>query len=192
MTLYEKLLKVQQELKAPKSRNNRFGGFNYRNTEDILTALKPLLSKYKLLLVITDSLELIGDRHYVKATVRLIDTEESIVEIKVDAFAREQSEKKKFDESQLTGAASSYARKYALNGLFLIDDAVDADACEDDPDDVLDAQEARDEDEKNPFTGPYNKETGLYDPDAEEDDEEEPDSEEESGPVTRRRRKRRD
>ena len=205
MTLYEKLLKVQQELKAPKSRNNRFGGFNYRNTEDVLTALKPLLSKYKLLLVITDSLELIGDRHYVKATVRLIDTEESIVEIKVDAFAREQSEKKKFDESQLTGAASSYARKYALNGLFLIDDAVDADACEDDPDEELDKLE--EEEQRKTRSGrrkrdsfeEIDKDSPFYakiedDEDEESDVEEEPDveEEEERKPVTRRRRKRRD
>lgn len=188
---------MQLELKAPKSRNNRFGGYNYRNTEDIFTAVKPLLDKYKLTLMITDRLELIGERYYVKATAILIDAEEPIGELKVTAYAREQLERKKSDASQLTGAASSYARKYALNGLFLIDDAADADSYEDDPDDVLDAQEAeeqkRDEDEKNPFMGPYNKETGLYDPDAEEDAEEEPDTEEEeSRPVTRRRRKRRD
>ena len=115
MDLKNKLLAIQQELKAPKGRNNRFGGYFYRSTEDILTALKPLLKKQKVILTITDTMELIGERYYVKATVCLEDVE-SETGISVSAYARETLERKKSDDSQLTGAASSYARKYALNG----------------------------------------------------------------------------
>lgn len=140
MDLKNKLLAIQQELKAPKGRNNRFGGYYYRSTEDILTALKPLLKKYKMVLTITDTMELIGERYYVKATVCLEDVEAE-TGIQVSAYARETLERKKSDDSQLTGAASSYARKYALNGLFLIDDTADADTYEDDPEE-LDRQEA--------------------------------------------------
>ncbi len=123
---------IQQELKAPKGRNNRFGGYYYRSTEDILTALKPLLNKYKVILTISDEMELIGERYYVKATSWLEDTETG-TGIGVSAYARETFERKKSDDSQLTGAASSYARKYALNGMFLIDDTQDADTYEDMP-----------------------------------------------------------
>lgn len=140
MDLKNKLLAIQQELKAPKGRNNRFGGYYYRSTEDILTALKPLLKKQKVILTITDTMELIGERYYVKATVCLEDVE-SETGISVSAYARETLERKKSDDSQLTGAASSYARKYALNGLFLIDDSADPDTYEDDPEE-LDRQEA--------------------------------------------------
>lgn len=140
MDLKNKLLAIQQELKAPKGRNNHFGGYNYRSTEDIFTALKPLLKKYKVILTITDTMELIGERYYVKATVCLEDVE-SETGISVSAYARETLERKKSDDSQLTGAASSYARKYALNGLFLIDDSADPDTYEDDPEE-LDRQEA--------------------------------------------------
>ena len=140
MDLKNKLLAIQQELKAPKGRNNRFGGYFYRSTEDILTALKPLLKKQKVILTITDTMELIGERYYVKATVCLEDVE-SETGISVSAYARETLERKKSDDSQLTGAASSYARKYALNGLFLIDDSADPDTYEDDPEE-LDRQEA--------------------------------------------------
>ena len=133
MDLKNKLLAIQQELKAPKGRTNYFGGYYYRSTEDILTALKPLLQKQKVILTITDSMELIGDRYYVKATACLEDVE-SDTGISVSAYAREALERKKSDDSQLTGAASSYARKYALNGLFLIDDSADPDTYEDDPD----------------------------------------------------------
>ena len=143
MDLKNKLLAIQQELKAPKGRNNRFGGYFYRSTEDILTALKPLLKKQKVILTITDSMELIGERYYVKATVCLEDVE-SETGISVSAYARETLERKKSDDSQLTGAASSYARKYALNGLFLIDDSADPDTYEDDPEE-LDRQEAEEE-----------------------------------------------
>lgn len=132
-SVMEKLLNVQQELKTPKARENRFGGYNYRSVEDIYTALKPLLKKHKLALSISDDIELIGERYYIKATVALTDIETGSV-TGAYAYARETFERKKSDDSQLTGAASSYARKYALGGLFLIDDAPDADTYEDAPD----------------------------------------------------------
>lgn len=127
MSIYEKLLRVQLGLKAPKSQYNIFGKYNYRNCEDILEAVKPLLDKEKLLLFIKDELTLIGDRYYIKAVVTLKDLEE-LIEIEVTAYAREEESKKGMDGSQVTGASSSYARKYALNGLFLIDDTKDSDA----------------------------------------------------------------
>lgn len=142
MELKEKLLNIQQELKAPKERNNRFGGYFYRSTEDILTALKPLLKKYKVILTISDTVEMIGERYYIKATACLEDTE-SESGIGISAYAREQQERKKSDESQLTGAASSYARKYALNGLFLIDDSADPDTYEDDPEEPEEEKKPR-------------------------------------------------
>lgn len=148
MELKEKLLAIQHELKVPKVRTNRFGGYTYRSTEDILTALKPLLKKHKVLLTISDSLELIGDRFYVKAVACLEDAE-SETGISVTAYGRETLERKKYDESQLTGAASSYARKYALNGLFLIDDTGDPDTYEDDPEE-LDRQEAEEVSTRKP------------------------------------------
>ena len=124
----EKLLKVQQELKAPKSQRNNFGGYNYRSCEDIFEAVKPILEKEKLTLRVTDELVLIGDRYYIKATAILSDGKETIENV---AYAREEETKKGMDGSQITGASSSYARKYALNGLFLIDDTLDSDATND-------------------------------------------------------------
>jgi hypothetical protein len=121
----EQLIKIQEELKAPKNQRNNFGNYNYRSAEDILEAVKPLLSKYKCYLTITDSVELIGTRFYIKATARFSNGKDTI---EVIAFAREEETKKGMDGSQITGASSSYARKYALNGLFLIDDTKDADA----------------------------------------------------------------
>jgi len=121
----EKLISVQQKLKAPKNQRNNFGGYNYRSCEDILEAVKPILAKEGLLLTISDRMAEVGGRIYVMATAKLED-EDDIVE--VTAFAREEEEKKGMDASQITGAASSYARKYALNGLFCIDDTKDADA----------------------------------------------------------------
>ena len=164
MDLKNKLLAIQQELKAPKGRNNRFGGYFYRSTEDILTALKPLLKKQKVILTITDTMELIGERYYVKATVCLEDVE-SETGISVSAYARETLERKKSDDSQLTGAASSYARKYALNGLFLIDDSADPDTYEDDPEE-LDRQEAEEQEEEQPAPArkPRNKKKADPDP----------------------------
>lgn len=126
MNINQKLTALQNELKAPKSQFNSFGKYNYRNQEDILEAVKPLLKKYELNLTISDEVVQIGTRFYVKANVHLIDSESST--ILVTAFAREEEEKKGMDSSQITGASSSYARKYALNGLFLIDDTRDADS----------------------------------------------------------------
>lgn len=120
----EKLQIIQEKLKAPKNQVNKFGGYNYRNCEDIFEAVKPLLAKAKLTLRTYDELVLIGDRYYVKATAVLSD---GIETIENTAYAREEETKKGMDGSQITGASSSYARKYALNGLFLIDDVKDSD-----------------------------------------------------------------
>lgn len=128
LTFNERLVKVQSELKAPKGQYNAFGGYKYRSCEDILEAVKPLLEEYGLKLTITDSIEHVGDRYYVKATARL--DADSSGGVFCEAYAREPETKKGSDPSQITGMASSYARKYALNGLFLIDDAKDADAQE--------------------------------------------------------------
>lgn len=129
MAVKEKLLAVQAELKAPKGQTNTFGKYKYRSCEDILESVKPLLKKYKATLVISDTLELIGERYYIKATATFMDTEDGGA-IENTAYARESAEKKGMDDSQVTGATSSYARKYALNGLFLIDDTKDADTDE--------------------------------------------------------------
>lgn len=122
--MIEKLSRIQAELKAPKSQRNNFGNYNYRSCEDILEAVKPLLSREGLVLTITDSIEMVGNRYYVKATATVTDGEKSI---STTAYAREADGRKGMDESQVTGSSSSYARKYALNGLFCIDDTKDAD-----------------------------------------------------------------
>lgn len=114
---------IQQQLKAPKSQRNNYGGYNYRSAEDILEAVKPLLEG--ITLTLDDEVVLIGDRFYIKATATLSDGED---EIKATAFAREEKEQKGMSAGQLTGATSSYARKYCLNGLFCIDDAKDLDS----------------------------------------------------------------
>lgn len=119
------LIEIQNELKAPKNQRNNFGNYNYRSCEDILEAVKPLLKKHNCLLTISDDIVEVGGRVYVKATVTISNKESSY---NVTAYARESESKKGMDSSQLTGATSSYARKYALNGLFLIDDTKDADA----------------------------------------------------------------
>lgn len=124
--IYKKLMAVQSELKAPKGQYNKFGGYNYRSCEDILEAVKPLLNKHGLVLVLTDSVSEQGDRFYVRAEARLIDADNGD-EIKTNAYAREALTRKGMDDSQVTGSTSSYARKYALNGLFCIDDNKDAD-----------------------------------------------------------------
>ena len=126
MGINEKLLEIQTELKAPKSQYNSFGNYKYRNCEDILEALKPLLAKVKAAVVITDEIVNIAQRFYVKATVRLINVENEEV-IETSAYAREPENKKGLDESQITGSTSSYARKYALNAMFAIDDTKDSD-----------------------------------------------------------------
>lgn len=129
MAIYEKLLAVQSGLKAPKGQYNSFGKYKYRSCEDILEAVKPLLKQNGVTLVIGDSIEMIGERYYVKATARLIDITDGTT-IENTAYAREENEKKGMDGSQITGTASSYARKYCLNGLFDIDDTKDADTDE--------------------------------------------------------------
>ena len=126
-TLIQKLLSVQEKLKAPKSQNNNFGKYKYRSCEDILEAVKPLNVEAGLLLTISDEIELVDGRHYVKATCRVTDGTDELV---VTASAREAGNKKGMDDAQVTGATSSYARKYALNGLYLIDDTKDADTDE--------------------------------------------------------------
>ena len=118
---------MQCELVATKGQYNSFGKYSYRSCEDILEAVKPLLDKYKVAIVIKDDIVLVGDRFYVKATATLIDSETG-ESVEASAFARESADKKGMDASQVTGATSSYARKYALNGLFAIDDNKDADA----------------------------------------------------------------
>lgn len=120
--LHKKLWAIQQTLNAPKGQYNKFGGYSYRSAEDILEAVKPLLQNVTLM--VSDEIVLIGDRYYVKATATLSDGEDSI---SATAFAREEKEQKGMTAGQLTGATSSYARKYALNGLFCIDDAKDLD-----------------------------------------------------------------
>lgn len=122
--IYEKLNYIQVSLKAPKGQTNKFGGYKYRSLEDIQEALKPLLKETELYLILQDDIVLVGERYYVKATAILSDGEK---EIKAQAFAREPETKKGMDDAQLTGATSSYARKYCLNGLFSIDDTKDAD-----------------------------------------------------------------
>lgn len=124
--VYEKLMNIQAELKAPKNQYNEFGKYHYRSCEDILEALKPLLAKHQAAVTISDEIVLIGDRYYVKATATLIDVENGD-KVEVSAYAREDEQKKGMDASQLTGSTSSYARKYALNGLFAIDDTKDSD-----------------------------------------------------------------
>lgn len=133
MTIYEKLAKIQSTLKAPKNQYNSFGKYKYRNCEDILEAVKPLLAEVKAVVIIGDELELIGSRFYVKATARFIDCETD-AQITNTAYAREEDTKKGMDGSQITGASSSYARKYALNGLFCIDDTKDSDTTNGMPD----------------------------------------------------------
>lgn len=140
MNIYEKLTAIQKSLKAPKDANNDYGNYKYRTIESINEALKPLLDKNKVSLTLTDELVLIGDRFYIKSTATLRDNEHvllldkdgnvqpmfgesSVDRIEVVAFAREPNLKKGMDESQITGAASTYARKYALQGMFLLDNS---------------------------------------------------------------------
>ena len=125
--VYFKLMKVQSKLKAPKGQYNSFGKYSYRSCEDILEALKPLLAEVEAIVNVSDEVKLIGDRFYVEATAMFLDCEtgDSIV---AKAYAREDESKKGMDLAQVTGSVSSYARKYALNGLFAIDDNKDSDA----------------------------------------------------------------
>ena len=122
----KRLLQIQQELKAPKSQFNNFWGYKYRSCEDILTAVKPLLKKYGLIINLTDNITHVGDRYYVEAVANLFDDEGNLIKYAV-WYAREEESKKWMDWSQITWSSSSYARKYALNGLFAIDDGIDSD-----------------------------------------------------------------
>lgn len=130
MNIYEKLSKIQEQLKAPKNRVNTFANFNYRSCEDILEEVKPICRDNGAVLVVTDDIVNLGDRYYIKGIATLIDLENPEDRIQGQAFAREALDKTKMDDSQITGTASSYARKYALNGLFNIDDTKDADTDE--------------------------------------------------------------
>jgi len=158
MTVYQKLANVQAELKAPKNQRNDFGKYNYRNCEDILEAAKPLCIENGLLLTVCDSLKLIGERYYIEATAKVVSIEDNDrstlkfgsdlagrqgAEVCNTAYAREEENKKGMDASQITGAASSYARKYALNGLFCIDDTKDADSMDNTKTHITDEQKAR-------------------------------------------------
>lgn len=127
MNIYEKLIKIQNELKTPKNQYNSFGKYAYRSCEDILEGLKPILLSNKATVFINDEIVFIEGRFYIKATVTFLDVETG-EKIENSAFAREEESKKGMDGSQVTGACSSYARKYALNGMFAIDDTKDADA----------------------------------------------------------------
>lgn len=125
--LIDKLMRIQSKLKAPKGQRNSFGNYNYRSCEDILEAVKPLLAEEDCTLTLSDEVKLIGDRYYIEATATLRSGNEGI---QVSAYAREEQAKKGMDSAQVTGATSSYARKYALNGLFCIDDTKDPDTDE--------------------------------------------------------------
>lgn len=127
MNIYEKLTQIQNELKAPKNQFNEFGNYNYRSCEDILEAVKPLLLKHKLTQIIDDDVKEINGRFYIKATITLFNSEKVEEAIIVSALAREEENKKGMDSSQLTGSTSSYARKYALAGLYALDDTKDSD-----------------------------------------------------------------
>lgn len=136
MSLKEKLINIQQELKAPKNLYNDYGKFNYRSCEDILESVKPLLQKYKVVMTLSDDVVAVGDRVYVRASATITDAEGD-EHFTNSAWAREALDKKGMDDSQITGTASSYARKYALNGLFLIDDAKDSDITNDGADEKI-------------------------------------------------------
>jgi len=127
MSVHEKLMKVQSQLKAPKNQFNSFGKYNYRSCEDILEGLKPILAEVGAVVLLSDTVEAIGQRYYVKATATFVDIESNDA-YSVNAYAREDEDKKGMDLAQITGSVSSYARKYALNGLFCIDDAKDSDS----------------------------------------------------------------
>lgn len=129
MNIKEKLVRVQSELKAPKNQFNKFGNYHYRSLEDIAEAVKPLLLKYGLALTMDDEIVMVGERYYLKATATLLDTT-SVDRIVCHAMAREALDAKGMSEPQLTGSSSSYARKYCLNAMFLIDDVKDDDSNE--------------------------------------------------------------
>lgn len=139
--IYTKLLNIQTKLKAPKGQYNSFGKYSYRSCEDILEALKPLLKEENAIVTLKDELVQVGERYYIKAIARFIDVDAGDF-IETTALAREEETKKGMDGSQVTGASSSYARKYALNGLFAIDDSQDSDVTNRISDDLLKEAEA--------------------------------------------------
>lgn len=149
----KELMAIQSELKAPKSQFNKFGGYKYRKAEDILEAVKPLLAKQKCTLIITDDVVLIGNRIYVKATAT-IKNEKGECET-TTGWAREEETKKGMDGSQITGASSSYARKYALNGLFAIDDNADSDTTNDGQHQEAQQTQTQQPAAKQPATSPF-------------------------------------
>ena len=126
----QKLINVIAKLQVGKDHKNQFGGYSYRNAEDILAGLKPLMVEYGVLVLISDNIEMVGDRYYVKATVKVYDTEDGSLLAENSAYAREAAMKKGMDEAQITGSASSYARKYALAGIFNLSPAADPDELE--------------------------------------------------------------
>lgn len=126
----QKLINVIAKLQVGKDHKNQFGGYSYRNAEDILAGLKPLMVEYGVLVLISDNIEMVGDRYYVKATVKVYDTEDGSLLAENSAYAREAAMKKGMDEAQITGSASSYARKYALAGMFNLSPAADPDEFE--------------------------------------------------------------
>lgn len=128
------LVKIQAELRAPKNQTNAFGKYKYRSAEDIIEAVKPILNRYNTALVVSDEVVQVGERIYIKATATLLDDTED--HISANGWAREEEVKKGMDAAQITGSASSYARKYALNGLFAIDDTKDSDATNEHKDEV--------------------------------------------------------
>ena len=136
MSIYDKLGSIQFNLNAPKGQHNEFGHYNYRSCEDILAAAKPLLLAQRCTITLTDEIVMFGDRYYVKATAALTDIE-SGERVAVTAYAREDGAKKGMDGSQITGSSSSYARKYALSGLFAIDDNKDADTRSPDENEIV-------------------------------------------------------
>lgn len=138
VVLNQKVGDIQHKLKAPKGQYNSFGKYNYRSCEDILEGVKPLLKEHNLALLIDDEIVQIGERYYVKATVKITDGREIV---SATAYAREPDTKKGMDESQITGATSSYARKYALNALLCIDDTKDADTMDNSKKPVQQTQE---------------------------------------------------
>lgn len=140
--IHKKLQKIQAELKVPKSKYSDYGGYNYRSLEDIYEAVKPLLDREGLILVVSDEIIMLGNRFYIKATAVLKDVEND-GSFCATAYAREEESKKKMDAAQVTGSASSYARKYALNSLFLLDDSKDADTDEYKQNEVVSQAEAR-------------------------------------------------
>jgi hypothetical protein len=152
LNIKQKLLLIQSHLNVPKNQRNDFGKYNYRSSEDILENVKPLLLKYKTTLRITDTIENIGERYYIKATAILSDLDSDNY-IDAVGYAREANDKKGMDDSQITGACSSYARKYALNGLFLIDDVKDADVTQGQKQDAPQASPAPVRQTKTPVKG---------------------------------------